>query len=104
MHRETRNGQPVVTFDVTDVRYAGLLPYLFREGQGVTVSGAMQSGGRFRATEVLVKHDENYMPKDVADALESRVVGTGRRPQRGTKWSLNARAADPIVPSCGTRV
>jgi cytochrome c-type biogenesis protein CcmE len=76
VHRETRNGQPAVTFDVTDgratvrVRYAGILPDLFREGQGVVMLGAMQSGGTFRADEVLAKHDESYMPKDVAEALK----------------------------------
>ena len=76
VHHDMRNGQPVATFDVTDgratvrVRYAGILPDLFREGQGVTVLGVMQSGGTFRATDVLAKHDENYMPKDVANALK----------------------------------
>ena len=76
VHRETQNGQPVASFDVTDgratvrVNYAGILPDLFREGQGVVVLGAMQSGGTFRASEVLAKHDENYMPKEVADALK----------------------------------
>jgi len=76
VHHETRNGQPEVTFDVTDgratvrVRYTGILPDLFREGQGVVMLGAMQSGGTFRAAEVLAKHDESYMPKDVAEALK----------------------------------
>jgi len=66
----------VVTFDVTDgratvrVHYAGILPDLFREGQGVVMLGAMQPRGTFRASEVLAKHDENYMPKDVAEALK----------------------------------
>jgi cytochrome c-type biogenesis protein CcmE len=76
VHREAQNGQPVASFDVTDgratvrVRYAGILPDLFREGQGVVMLGAMQPGGTFRAAEVLAKHDENYMPKDVAEALK----------------------------------
>jgi cytochrome c-type biogenesis protein CcmE len=65
-----------VTFKVTDVTnaipvtYTGVLPDLFREGQGVVVEGRMEKGGRFQATEVLAKHDENYMPKEVADALK----------------------------------
>jgi cytochrome c-type biogenesis protein CcmE len=64
-----------VAFDVTDnqntleVRYDGVLPDLFREGQGVIVNGVMESGQVFRAEEVLAKHDENYMPPEVADML-----------------------------------
>ena len=52
------------------VRYAGLLPDLFREGQGVVTQGTLGSDGIFLASEVLAKHDENYMPKEVADALK----------------------------------
>ena len=76
MHRETVNGHPVATFGVTDgnntvkVNYSGILPDLFREGQGVVVLGNLQPGGTFHASEVLAKHDENYMPKEVADALK----------------------------------
>jgi cytochrome c-type biogenesis protein CcmE len=64
-----------VTFHVTDgagtvpVSYRGVLPSLFREGQGVVVEGAMQ-GGTFEAASVLAKHDENYMPREVKAALE----------------------------------
>jgi len=64
-----------VHFNVTDgaqtvaVTYTGILPDLFREGQGVVAQGRM-SGNRFAASEVLAKHDENYMPPEVADALE----------------------------------
>jgi cytochrome c-type biogenesis protein CcmE len=63
-------------FTVTDmkaqvpVRYSGILPDLFREGQGVVVEGRMEPGGSFQASEVLAKHDENYMPPEVADALK----------------------------------
>ena len=63
------------TFTVTDglanvdVRYAGSLPDLFREGQGVIARGAFNADQAFVATEVLAKHDENYMPPEVADAL-----------------------------------
>lgn len=55
----------------TVVDYAGVLPDLFREGQGVVVQGRFERGG-FRATEVLAKHDENYMPREVADALKKQ--------------------------------
>ncbi len=64
-----------VNFDVTDnantfnVEYKGILPDLFREGQGIITTGSLINGA-FVATEVLAKHDENYMPPEVADALE----------------------------------
>jgi cytochrome c-type biogenesis protein CcmE len=51
------------------VSYRGLLPDLFREGKGVVVAGRLQADGSFLATEVLAKHDENYMPAEVAAAL-----------------------------------
>ena len=63
-------------FVVTDgpkevmVEYIGILPDLFREGQGVIARGALDGSGLFAASEVLAKHDENYMPPEVADALE----------------------------------
>jgi len=66
-----------VRFDVTDgksairVAYRGILPDLFREGQGVIAEGALEAGGQlFKADSVLAKHDEKYMPKEVADALK----------------------------------
>jgi cytochrome c-type biogenesis protein CcmE len=52
------------------VTFRGELPDLFREGQGVVTLGALKPDGTFRASEVLAKHDETYMPKDVADALK----------------------------------
>jgi cytochrome c-type biogenesis protein CcmE len=64
-----------INFEVTDgkadipVAYQGLVPDLFREGQGVVVEGKM-SGGLFTADTVLAKHDERYMPREVADALK----------------------------------
>ncbi len=64
------------TFRVTDltnsvpVSYRGLLPDLFREGQGVITEGSIGTGGTFVAREVLAKHDETYMPREVADALK----------------------------------
>jgi cytochrome c-type biogenesis protein CcmE len=62
----------VVTDQTTDVvaRYTGILPDLFREGQGVVIEGAMAADGTFSARNVLAKHDENYMPKEVVDALK----------------------------------
>jgi cytochrome c-type biogenesis protein CcmE len=65
-----------VRFEVTDgnneiqVAYQGVLPDLFREGQGVVAEGALDGSGVFDADTVLAKHDENYMPKEVADALK----------------------------------
>ena len=60
------------------VSYAGILPDLFREGQGIVANGRLAPDGRFVADEVLAKHDENYMPPEVAEALEraGRMPGT----------------------------
>jgi cytochrome c-type biogenesis protein CcmE len=61
-----------VQFDLTDnkqqvtVRYAGILPDLFREGQGIIANGKLNERGEFVAQEVLAKHDENYMPPELA--------------------------------------
>jgi len=65
-----------VTFRVTDtaqtipVAYDGILPDLFREGKGVVAEGRMEPGGVFKASQVLAKHNENYMPPDAAHAIE----------------------------------
>ena len=65
-----------VRFEITDfeasvpVIYEGILPDLFDEGQGAVASGVLDESGVLQATEVLAKHDENYMPPEVADALE----------------------------------
>ncbi len=65
-----------VVFTVTDgkgsfaIHYRGILPDLFREGQGVVANGTLVSRDRFEADEVLAKHDETYMPPEVQDALE----------------------------------
>jgi cytochrome c-type biogenesis protein CcmE len=72
---EKDTSQASVTFRITDlmntvnVSYRGLLPDLFREGQGVVAEGRLHDG-IFQADEVLAKHDENYMPPEVADALK----------------------------------
>jgi len=66
-----------VHFDITDnadtitVQYTGILPDLFREGQGIVAHGRLKGDHRFVADEVLAKHDENYMPPEVADALKT---------------------------------
>jgi cytochrome c-type biogenesis protein CcmE len=66
----------LVIFEVTDynasipVAYTGILPDLFREGQGIVAMGSVDKQGVFQADEVLAKHDENYMPPEVTDALE----------------------------------
>ena len=72
----TRGPGAEVHFVVTDgrkqipVTYTGVLPDLFREGQGVVAAGALESGGVFAASEILAKHDERYMPPEVVDALK----------------------------------
>lgn len=82
-----RGGGSTVTFAVTDgqntvpVSYTGLLPDLFREGQGVVTEGAFDTSHAFVADTVLAKHDENYMPKEVADRLKKDGVwedGSGK--------------------------
>jgi cytochrome c-type biogenesis protein CcmE len=67
-----------ITFDVTDgnndvpVSYTGLLPDLFKEGQGVVAEGALDKAGVFRADSILAKHDERYMPREVVEALKKQ--------------------------------
>ena len=66
------------TFTITDnannvaVSYQGLLPDLFREGQGVVAEGVLEAPGQFRADSVLAKHDERYMPREVVEALKKQ--------------------------------
>jgi cytochrome c-type biogenesis protein CcmE len=73
---ERATGDASVRFRVTDletaipVTFQGVLPDLFREGQGVVVEGMLGADGSFTASEVLAKHDENYMPPEVADAIK----------------------------------
>ncbi len=74
----------LVRFDLTDnasivtVEYEGILPDLFREGQGIVAQGLLAEGGVVKASEVLAKHDENYMPPEVAEALEKAGKDTSR--------------------------
>ena len=73
-----RGDNLAVTFKVSDgsatlpVAFKGILPDLFREGQGVVAEGALDHSGVFKADTVLAKHDETYMPKEVADALKKQ--------------------------------
>ena len=82
-----RDGQ-TVSFTVTDtahdlpVQYIGILPDLFREGQGVVAEGTLNTAGLFTADTVLAKHDENYIPKEVAAALKEQGVWQGGEPSK----------------------
>lgn len=73
-----QSGDGGVSFLVTDtasqipVVYRGILPDLFREGQGVVAEGSFDNSGRFQADSVLARHDEAYMPREVADALKAQ--------------------------------
>jgi cytochrome c-type biogenesis protein CcmE len=86
------DGRPAASFRVTDgpnaitVTYSGVLPDLFREGQGVVTLGKLQADGTFRASEVLARHDETYMPPEVADAL-----------RRAGHWNPAQGAAPPAA-------
>ena len=79
----TRGVGDTVTFGVTDlnatveVAYTGILPDLFREGQGVVTEGYMLPNGTFQADTVLARHDENYMPAEVAESLRRQGVWQG---------------------------
>ena len=81
-------GSLAIRFVVTDtvqkvpVAYTGLLPDLFKEGKGVVAQGTLGPDGVFRATEVLAKHDENYMPPEAAAAIEQAHKG-GQMTQKG---------------------
>ncbi|MGA8171345.1 MAG: cytochrome c maturation protein CcmE [Methylocystis sp.] len=76
---ESRDVSFVITDNAKEVAttYTGLLPDLFREGQGVVADGVLQGDGKFRADSVLAKHDERYMPRDVAEALKKQGVWQG---------------------------
>lgn len=102
--RSESGGTPTAQFRITDgkaavnVRYSGILPDLFREGQGAVMLGALQPDGTFRASEVLAKHDENYMPKDVADALKR----SGQwHPEQGAPPA--AATWNTLIPSASAR-
>ena len=96
VQRVNENGHPSARFRVTDgagtvvVTYAGILPDLFREGQGVVALGSLDPGGGFRASEVLAKHDETYMPRDVEEALKKTGhwnPDDGKKPPSASTWN-----------------
>ncbi len=96
----THVGDATVHFAVTDnardvrVSYTGILPDLFREGQGVVAEGIVTGPGQFTADAVLAKHDESYMPREVADALK-----------KSGQWQPDgntASAAPAVVPASVT--
>jgi cytochrome c-type biogenesis protein CcmE len=93
-----------VDFAVTDhgatiaVQYTGLLPDLFREGQGVVAEGVVEPGNRFKADTVLAKHDESYMPREVADALKKQ----GRWQEKGDGAAAPANSPAASAAAGGT--
>lgn len=94
-----REGEKV-SFVVTDtdrempVTYTGILPDLFREGQGVVAEGVLAGDGSMAADTVLAKHDENYIPKEVADALKKKGVWEGEGADAEKVEALRAKAQE----------
>lgn len=92
------------TFKVTDgnatvrVSYTGILPDLFREGQGVVAEGALEPGGTMVADTVLAKHDERYMPREVVDALKQQGRWEEGGPAPGTASPSAAGGAARTAP------
>jgi len=90
-----------VDFEVTDlsntvsVRYVGTLPGLYKDGRGAVVEGSLQPDQLFVASQVLAKHDENYMPPEAADALRRARQSSGA-PQVDRKADTNASSQSPI--------
>jgi cytochrome c-type biogenesis protein CcmE len=72
LRRENLTAHFVITDTVKDINvsYTGLLPDLFKEGKGAVVQGRLEAGGQFKASEVLAKHDENYMPAEAQQAID----------------------------------
>jgi cytochrome c-type biogenesis protein CcmE len=89
-----------VTFDVTDlartvkVSYTGILPDLFKEGQGAVAKGRLGPDGTFQAEEVLAKHDEAYMPPEVADSLKTALA---QGMAAGTTGTMNTPGNSPAT-------
>lgn len=95
VHRETIAGKPEAIFRVGDgkstveVDFNGVLPDLFREGQGIVAIGSITPAGAFRASEVLAKHSEDYMPKEVVNALKASGEwnpDSGKPPPPAATW------------------
>jgi cytochrome c-type biogenesis protein CcmE len=102
-------GSLEVHFVVTDfkhdvpVTYSGVLPDLFREGTGVVANGSMQSDGTFKADEVLAKHDEKYMPPEVAKSLKRR-HGEAREDALAAPQASPSATAEGQSPPAGTQL
>lgn len=100
-----RGDNLAVKFEVADgnaklpVAYKGILPDLFREGQGVVAEGALDADGVFRADTVLAKHDETYMPKEVADTLKKQGHW---KDDYGGKRPDSLKASDDARPAATT--
>jgi cytochrome c-type biogenesis protein CcmE len=100
-------GRPAIRFRVTDganaipVVFTGVLPDLFREGQGVVTQGVMGQDGIFRAREVLARHDETYMPPEVADALKR--AGHWNPAQGAAPPPAQWNTLDPSRPAAAQR-
>jgi len=102
----------VVTDGATDmtVAFTGLLPDLFRSNQGVVVEGAMAVGGKFTASNVLAKHDENYMPKEIVEKLKASgewqrneaAGGAGAMPEVLADDNCAAKTLAQTVAATGT--
>ena len=94
----TTEGETTI-FSVTDtaeslnIVYRGILPDLFREGQGIVAEGYMLASGVFQASDVLAKHDETYMPPEVADAIKAAGEWRGDEPQQ--EATSNSTMASP---------
>ena len=99
LHRTVDGRVPVNLFQITDgqaavdVRFEGILPDLFREGQSVVALGTYRRGQAFMASEVLAKHDETYMPKEVAEALQKSGQWDPRfgKPPSSASWNSMIR-------------
>ena len=75
--------------------YTGLLPALFREGQGVVAQGRLNNIGELVATTILAKHDEKYMPQEVVDALKK----SGRWQESSDQGNISAQPTDSVIPA-----
>jgi cytochrome c-type biogenesis protein CcmE len=111
VRRSTQGKEVDVRFRITDghtavpVTFNGVLPDLFREGQGVVALGTLGEDGTFHASEVLAKHDETYMPKDVAEALKRKGLwnpAKGPPPPASTWNTLTVPVTTPAAAAPAT--
>ncbi|WP_020176512.1 cytochrome c maturation protein CcmE [Methyloferula stellata] len=97
-----REGGQSIRFDITDtkhdvlVTYTGLLPDLFREGQGVVAEGVIGPDGLLKADSILAKHDERYVPREVADALKKQGLWKEGEPLPETRADTSANPASSV--------